>query len=132
MGFATIEDIPIFCLPGNPVAAQVCFKLLVECGILKRMSASVNEIIKVQAISNFNQKCKFGRKEFLRGKLIFSNHSIFAEINGKPGAGVLTSLSGAHGLIEVDENTDIIKKGDIVNFIPFKEALIWKYCTFLG
>ena len=124
MGFATIEDIPIFCLPGNPVAAQVCFKLLVECGILKRMSASVNEIIKVQAISNFNQKCKFGRKEFLRGKLIYRNHSIIAEINGKPGAGVLTSLSGAHGLIEVDENTDIIKKGDIVNFIPFKEALI--------
>ena len=45
-------------------------------------------------------------------------------INGKPGAGVVTALSGAHGLIEVDENTDIIKKGDIVNFIPFKEALI--------
>ena len=105
---------------------------LVECGILKRMSASVNEIIKVQAISNFNQKCKSGRKEFLRGRLIYRNQSIFAEINGKPGAGVLTSLSGAHGLIEVDENTDIIKKGDIINFIPFKEALIWKYYTFLG
>ena len=88
------------------------------------MSATVNEILKVQAISNFNQKCKSGRKEFLRGKLIYRNKSIFAEINGKPGAGVLTSLSGAHGLIEVDENTDIIKKGDIVNFIPFKEALI--------
>ena len=109
MGFATIEDIPIFCLPGNPVAAQVCFKLLVECGILKRMSASVNEIIKVQAISNFNQNANL-EERILRGKLIFSNHSIFAEINGKPGAGVLTSLSGAHGLIEVDENTDIIKK----------------------
>ena len=56
--------------------------------------------------------------------MIFSNHSIIAEINGKPGAGVLTSLTGAHGLIEVDENTDIIEKGDVVNFIPFKEALI--------
>ena len=56
--------------------------------------------------------------------MIYRNKSIFAEINGKPGAGVLTSLSGAHGLIEVDEKTDIIKKGDIVNFIPFKEALI--------
>ena len=66
-GIATIEDIPIFCLPGNPVAAQVCFKLLVECGILKRMSATVNEILKVQAISNFNQKCKSGRKEFFKG-----------------------------------------------------------------
>ena len=26
--------------------------------------------------------------------------------------------------LEVDENTDIIKKGDIVNFLQFKEALI--------
>ena len=29
-----------------------------------------------------------------------------------------------NGLIEIDEDIEIIKKGDIINFIPFKEALI--------
>ena len=38
--------------------------------------------------------------------------------------GIAHALLQVENLIEVDENTDIIKKGDIVNFIPFKEALI--------
>ena len=124
MGFASIKNIPIFCLPGNPVAAQVCFRLLVEAGIQKRMSASITNLFKIQAISKFEQKCKVGRKEFLRGKLYYKNNISYVEINGEPGAGVLTSLSGANGLIEINEDIEIIQKGDIINFIPFKEALI--------
>ena len=124
MGFASINDVPIFCLPGNPVAAQICFRLLVEAGIKKRMAASNSEIIKMPAIAQFNQKCKIGRKEFLRGKLFYKNNTSYVKINGKPGAGVLTSLSGANGLIEVGENIDNVMVGDIVNFIPFKEALL--------
>ena len=124
MGFASISDVPIFCLPGNPVAAQICFRLLVETGIKKRMAALNSEIIKMPAIAQFNQKCKIGRKEFLRGKLFYKNNTYYVKINGKPGAGVLTSLSGANGLIEVGENIDNVMVGDIVNFIPFKEALL--------
>mgnify|MGYP000520648194 FL=1 len=124
MGFASINDVPIFCLPGNPVAAQICFRLLVETGIKKRMAALNSEIIKMPAIAQFNQKCKIGRKEFLRGKLFYKNNTYYVKINGKPGAGVLTSLSGANGLIEVGENIDNVMVGDIVNFIPFKEALL--------
>jgi len=124
MGFASINDVPIFCLPGNPVAAQICFRLLVETGIKKRMAALNSEIIKIPAIAQFNQKCKIGRKEFLRGKLFYKNNTSYVKINGKPGAGVLTSLSGANGLIEVGENIDNVMVGDIVNFIPFKEALL--------
>ena len=124
MGFASINKVPIFCLPGNPVAAQVCFRLLVEAGIQKRVSANKTDLFKIQAISKFEQKCKIGRKEFLRGKLYYKDSISYVEINGEPGAGVLTSLSGANGLIEIDEDIEIIEKGDIINFIPFKEALI--------
>ena len=124
MGFASIRDTPIFCLPGNPVAAQICFRLLIEEGIKIRMSAAKTELFKVQAFSEFKHKSKLGRKEFLRGKAFSKNKMTYVKINGKPGAGVLTSLSGANGLIEVDENIEIIEKGDIVNFIPFKEAQI--------
>ena len=124
MGFASINRVPIFCLPGNPVAAQVCFRLLVEAGIRKRVSANKIDLFKIQVISKFEQKCKIGRKEFLRGKLYYEDGITYAQINGEPGAGVLTSLSGANGLIEIDEDIEIIKKGDIINFIPFKEALI--------
>ena len=124
MGFASIKDIPIFCLPGNPVAAQICFRLMVSEGINIRMSGNKTELFKVQAISEFEHKSKLGRKEFLRGKMFQKNNINYIKINGKPGAGVLTSLSGSNGLIEVDENIEIIEKGDIINFIPFKEAQI--------
>ena len=124
MGFASIKDIPIFCLPGNPVAAQICFRLMISEGINIRMSGNKTELFKVQAISEFEHKSKLGRKEFLRGKMFQKNNINYIKINGKPGAGVLTSLSGSNGLIEVDENIEIIEKGDIINFIPFKEAQI--------
>ena len=124
MGFASIKDIPIFCLPGNPVAAQICFRLLISEGVNIRMSGNKTELFKVQAISEFEHKGKLGRKEFLRGKMFQKNNINYVKINGKPGAGVLTSLSGSNGLIEVDENIEIIEKGDIINFIPFKEAQI--------
>ena len=124
MGFASIKDIPIFCLPGNPVAAQICFRLMISEGINIRMSANKTDLFNVQAISEFEHKSKLGRKEFLRGKMFQKNNINYVKINGKPGAGVLTSLSGSNGLIEVDENIEIIEKGDIINFIPFKEAQI--------
>ncbi len=124
MGFASIKDIPIFCLPGNPVAAQICFRLMISEGINIRMSANKTKLFNVHAISEFEHKSKLGRKEFLRGKMFQKNNINYVKINGKPGAGVLTSLSGSNGLIEVDENIEIIEKGDIINFIPFKEAQI--------
>ena len=53
------------------------------------------KLFKIQVISKFEQKCKIGRKEFLRGKLYYEDGITYAQINGEPGAGVLTSLSGA-------------------------------------
>ena len=124
MGFATIKDIPIFCLPGNPVAAFVCFKLFVEPSIQKRSFSYFKEPLRINTFANFNHKSKFGRREFLRGKLIQQKNQICADINGKPGAGVLSSLSGADGLIEISENTDSIMSGDPISFIPFNEVVL--------
>ena len=122
MGFATIKNIPIFCLPGNPVAAFICFKLFVEPSIQKRSFSNFQEPIRISAIANFDQKSKLGRREFLRGKFIKIKNKILVDINGKPGAGVLSSFSGADGLIEIPENTDKIKFGDNLSFIPFREV----------
>ena len=124
MGFASIKKTPIFCLPGNPVAAQLCFRLLVKFGLNKRNGANNADTICINAYAQFNQKCRLGRKEFLRGKLFSQNGKLFVDINGKPGAGVLTSLSGADGLIEIPENKDCINFGDLIKFLPFNEVSI--------
>ena len=63
-------------------------------------------------------------KTLIKWTHIRRNNTSYVKINGKPGAGVLTSLSGANGLIEVGENIDNVMVVDIVYFIPFKEALL--------
>jgi molybdopterin molybdotransferase len=38
------------------------------------------------------------------------------------GAGILTSMVEADGLVELPEDTEALEKGAIVNFLPFNEV----------
>jgi molybdopterin biosynthesis enzyme len=43
--------------------------------------------------------------------------------HGRFGAGVLTSLTGADGLLEISADRGHVSEGDQCHFIPFREAL---------
>ena len=43
--------------------------------------------------------------------------------HGASGAGVLSSLVGADGLVELPEDMTEIEAGSTVNFLPFSEVL---------
>jgi len=111
-------------LPGNPVAAMVTFlnvaRSVIAC--LGGESYSKTPLYKVRA--GFEYKKKRGRREWLRALINLSDDgTIIATKYPSDGAGVLTSLVAADGLIELPEDLDHVYQGDMVEFIPFKGIL---------
>ena len=109
----------IFCLPGNPVAAFVCTKLLIEPLIIK-LAGGVNlNPLSMKLESGFTHNKKTGRAEYLRAKIINENAKTFITIHGRKGAGVISSLTGADGIVEIPMEYKSVVKGELLNFFPF-------------
>ena len=110
------KGIPIFGLPGNPVAAFVCALIFVKpaLGVL-----SGSDWIEPQGYlipASFNKFKKPGRREFLRARL--SNKGK-VEIFQSEGSGRISGLGWSTGLIEVMENIEKIEIEQLVKFIPY-------------
>ncbi|MEX0694265.1 MAG: gephyrin-like molybdotransferase Glp [Rhodospirillales bacterium] len=111
-------------LPGNPVAAMVTF-LMIAQPMLRRLAGETGYAparLRVQA--DFPYKKKSGRREWVRAGLghddqgrpvAFKHHS--------SGAGILTSMVAADGLVELDETVEHLQAGDMVTYLPFSGLL---------
>ena len=109
-------------LPGNPVAAMVTF-LKIARPIILHLSGARN-IYPRSFIgqADFDYAKKPERKEFVRVKvredktegLVFRKYE-------KEGAGILSSLVFADGLVELPEEATEIRRGDTVRYFPFSE-----------
>jgi molybdopterin molybdotransferase len=109
----------IFCLPGNPVAAFVCTKLLIKPLIIK-LAGGVNlNPLSIKLPSGFVHNKKTGRAEYLRAKIINEDAKSFIMLHGRKGAGVISSLTGADGIVEIPMEYESVVKGDLLNFFPF-------------
>jgi molybdopterin molybdotransferase len=69
----------------------------------------------------FTQKKKRGRREFWRAKLTRKDGSLQVEKFPRDGSGLISSLREADGLVEVSEDVDEVRIGELVDFIPFSE-----------
>lgn len=125
MSFGQIGDMLFIGLPGNPVAAFICF-FLYGIPILNRLSGQEwQSPHKFQVIANFEiLKKKPDRREFLRGTLRTENGITSVGKFNQDGSGIIRSLTTTDGLIEIDEATTSVNKGDLVTFIPFTQNAI--------
>ena len=119
MAVGIINKKIIFCLPGNPVAAFVCSKLLIKPLVDKLAGGIDLDPFTIKLPSDFEHKKKPGRAEYLRAKIVNKDNSSFITLHGKKGAGVISSLTGADGLVEIPLESENISKGDMLTFIPF-------------
>ena len=121
LAFATLKDAVFLGLPGNPVAAMVCFLLYAQPMFALLQGAKWSEPMRFVVRSGFAvKKKKPDRREFLRG---------WIERDGKgnqqlvrypqDGSGLISSLRAADGLIEIEEQVTSVAVGDHLNFIPF-------------
>lgn len=122
MSFGQINNTLAFTLPGNPVAAFVCFLLYVRPSILKLSGSEWSEPQRFQIPAGFALKSKPDRREFLRGFIENEEqgNAVAMKFN-RDGSGLITSLRESSGFIEIPEELTSLNKGDLVDFIPFSE-----------
>ncbi len=111
---------PILILPGNPVASFTIFALFGTIILHKMLSGNIKNYKCFHVQANFNMKKKVGREEFLRGRFYKKNNIFYVDKFITQGAGILSSLVWANGLIRIESHVDIIRKGDLLEFIPFE------------
>ena len=110
------NNMPIFGLPGNPVAAFVCSLIFFYPSMSLMGGAGWQEPLKFQVSSNFTKKKRSGRKEYLRAKI---NSEGMVDVFKSEGSGRISGLSWSTGLVELPEESLEVNKGDNVNYIPY-------------
>ncbi|MAQ83641.1 MAG: molybdopterin molybdenumtransferase MoeA [Maritimibacter sp.] len=110
------QGVPVFGLPGNPVAAFVC--TLVFGAPALRLLAGGNWRLPVALTvpAAFSKSKKPGRREYLRARL---NDTGAAEVFRSEGSGRISGLSWAEGLVELPDGAVDVAPGDPVRYLPF-------------
>ena len=110
-------------LPGNPVAAMVTFMTIARNVILMLSGASVTESVRYSVKIGFDYAKKLGRKEWVRVRVQPDDkgHLTAYKIHSG-GSGILTSLVDADGLLELNEDMEVVDNGQFVDFLPFNEV----------
>jgi molybdopterin molybdotransferase len=110
--------VPVFGLPGNPVAALVCSLVFAApaCRVLAGGAWRLPRSVMVPA--GFSKKKKAGRREFLRARLTAEGR---AEVFASEGSGRISGLAWAEGLVELGDGAQDIGPDTLVRYIPYAE-----------
>ncbi|MGL5224760.1 MAG: bifunctional molybdopterin-guanine dinucleotide biosynthesis adaptor protein MobB/molybdopterin molybdotransferase MoeA [Aeromonas sp.] len=120
LAFGTLGQTPFFGLPGNPVAAMVCFLQFVAPAIARLQGRSWQPL-RLSALAEEPMKSRPGRTEFLRG--IFyqdANGQLRVSTTGPQGSGILSSMADANCLIEIVPSQPQIAIGERVWIHPLQ------------
>ncbi len=106
---------PIFCLPGDPVSAQVCFEVFVRPA-LRHMQGWVQLTRpSVRAAVDRSWYSPRGRREFVRVRLVGEPKSGYqAKVMGAPASLLLSALAESNALAIVPESTTNVRAGDML------------------
>jgi len=114
LAFGSLEGIPIFGLPGNPVSSMVSFEQFVRPSILKMMGHRNLFRKTIRALLKESIDKKKGARHFIRAHIIFEDGRYRAVSTGEQGSGILKSMVQANGLIVLPEDAASVKAGDMV------------------
>ena len=113
LGVGTVEGTPIFCLPGDPVGAQIAFETFVR-PVLRQIAgwASLHRSsLPAQVSTGWHSPS--GKREFVPVHLTGSPAKGYrAEPTGEPGSYRLLGLARANAVAVVPEETTTVVAGD--------------------
>jgi molybdopterin molybdotransferase len=110
--------VPLFGLPGNPVAAFTCAALFARPALRRLGGASWALPGGMMVPSAFSKRKRDGRREYLRARLTLAGA---AEVFPSEGSGRVSGLSWAQGFVELPDEAVDITPGTPVRYIPFSE-----------
>ena len=116
LALALWQGMPVFGLPGNPVAAFTTALVFARpaLGALAGQGWQVPTPYHLPAA--FEKSKKAGRREYLRARRLPDGR---VEVFQSEGSGRISGLSWAEGLVELPDEALCIAKGDLVSFLPF-------------
>lgn len=112
--FGLARCVPVFSLPGNPVASMVTFELFVRPALLKMTGHQDVFRPRIEAVLQDGVEKRRGVRTFLRGVLSQDDASPTVTTTGPQGSGILRSMSLANCLIDLPEATEHLSPGDAV------------------
>jgi molybdopterin molybdotransferase len=117
--YGRVADAHFIGLPGNPVSSFVTFLVLVQPFLLTLQGANAAAPRALSLHADFVWPRPDRRREFLRARV---NASGRLELFPNQGSGVLTSIAGSDGLVDVAPG-QTIAPGDAVRFLPLSSWL---------
>lgn len=124
LALGQVAGVPFVGLPGNPVAVVVTFLTIVRPMILALLGGEAAPPHSFKVRAEFAHKKKKDRREWLRVRLEGDGPSSWrAHKFPREGAGILTSLVEADGLVELPEDLTRLEPGTMVDFLPFSEVM---------
>ncbi len=120
LALADWQGVPVFALPGNPVASFVCALIFARpaLGILSGQGWLTTRGFALPA--RFCKSKQGGRREYLRARMVADMDGVMGVcVFASEGSGKISGLSWADGLVELPDEAMEIQTGDSVMFYPF-------------
>jgi len=116
LALAVWNGMPVFGLPGNPVAAFTTALIFAKPALaaLQGQGWQLPQPFLLQAA--FSKSKKAGRREYLRARRLPDGT---VEVFASEGSGRISGLSWADGLVELPDQAMTVTKGDLVKYYPF-------------
>ena len=114
LAFGSFAGIPLLGLPGNPVAVAVTFLQFVRPAILTMLGRADLALPTVTARMLDPVDNSGNRRHYVRVRLIETETGFDARLAGAQGAGILSTLANADGLLVVPESLAFVEPGAIL------------------
>jgi molybdopterin molybdotransferase len=115
LALALWNGVPVFGLPGNPVAALVCTLVFARPALSVLAGAAWQHPQGFDVPAAFSKNKKAGRREYLRARIRNGKVEAFKS----EGSGRISGLSWADGLVELGDGAQVVSEGDLVRYYPF-------------
>jgi len=108
--------VPVFGLPGNPVAAFVTASIFARPSLSALSGAGWVTPQGFMVPAAFSKSKKPGRREYLRARMGADGR---VEVFKSEGSGRISGLAWANGLVELPDGALTVNEGDMVRFLPY-------------
>lgn len=116
LALAMWKGVPVFGLPGNPVAAMVTTLVFARPSLSVMAGSGWLTPQGFQVPAAFAKRKKPGRREFIRARMGADGR---VEAFRSEGSGLISGLAWAEGLVEFGDGAQAITEGDLVTYYPY-------------